>query len=304
MKENIVLAVEPNEIRAARVQAMVKAAKAWSKSAAPPIKAVSYVSPKDLNWTPSPYPMLQVSGPEIRSGKIFPAVKKVSPELLDQLEICTGKSASRNEEVARFLEVTQKIKPQLIIAGTHGRRGLKRFRLGSFAETLGSVSKTPVMVINDQVKIPVNFKKIFFAADFSKECMKAFRFVLSLAQKHGAEVIIFHGFEPYSDIYFAASGMGPDAIFVAKALEISEANQKREGRRMLRAAKSRGIKSRFIMPGYISRVGLEILRFAKEAQADLLVLPVRRGPLAQNIFGKDVRDVLCESKMPVLLLHS
>ncbi len=54
---------------------------------------------------------------------------------------------SEGEAVAGVLEWATKLKPDLIVMGTHGRRGAKRFFLGSVAEAIVRRAACPVLTL-------------------------------------------------------------------------------------------------------------------------------------------------------------
>lgn len=61
--------------------------------------------------------------------------------------ISTNKRISDN-----ILEAAASLKPDLLILGTHGRRGFHRFMLGSVAEAVIRMANVPVLLIREKVK--------------------------------------------------------------------------------------------------------------------------------------------------------
>ena len=56
--------------------------------------------------------------------------------------------------VDEIADLAQQAKPSLIVMGTHGRKGLQRFVLGSVAEKVIRVAPCPVMIVPPQVAVP------------------------------------------------------------------------------------------------------------------------------------------------------
>jgi len=54
---------------------------------------------------------------------------------------------SEGKAVTEVLEWTAKLKPDLIVMGTHGRQGTKRFLMGSVAEAIVRRSPCPVLTV-------------------------------------------------------------------------------------------------------------------------------------------------------------
>jgi nucleotide-binding universal stress UspA family protein len=60
---------------------------------------------------------------------------------------------SEDEAVPGVLAWATKLKPDLIVIGTHGRRGAKRFFMGSVAEAVVRQASCPVLTLRGQTKI-------------------------------------------------------------------------------------------------------------------------------------------------------
>jgi nucleotide-binding universal stress UspA family protein len=91
----------------------------------------------------------------------------------------------------------------LVVMGTHGHRGFKRFLLGSVAEHLLRKAPCPVMTVPPHARAEtataVTFETILCPIDFSPAAMQAFGLALDLArQAHGA-VTLFHVIEWLSE---------------------------------------------------------------------------------------------------------
>ena len=79
----------------------------------------------------------------------------------------------------------------LIVVGTHGRTGLKRFLLGSVAERVVRLSPTSVMVARPVKSSAGGYRKILVPTDFSESADNALNFAMMLAAD-GAEVKLLH----------------------------------------------------------------------------------------------------------------
>ena len=81
----------------------------------------------------------------------------------------------------------------LVVAGTHGRTGLRRFLLGSAVEEICRVATCPVLTIGpDCPTAAIKFSRILVPTDLSDESMRALPFVVKLATAYGASVIVLH----------------------------------------------------------------------------------------------------------------
>jgi len=85
-------------------------------------------------------------------------------------------------------EIVQKQKVDLVVIGTHGRKGVSRALLGSAAEEIFRMATCPVLTVGPHISQNTErrmaMKQILFATDFSPESLAALPFAVSLAQEH------------------------------------------------------------------------------------------------------------------------
>jgi nucleotide-binding universal stress UspA family protein len=81
----------------------------------------------------------------------------------------------------------------LIVAGTHGRTGLRRLLLGSAVEGICRVATCPVLTVGpDLPGSRIKIENILVPTDLSEESMRALPFVVGLAGAYGAKVTVLH----------------------------------------------------------------------------------------------------------------
>jgi nucleotide-binding universal stress UspA family protein len=88
----------------------------------------------------------------------------------------------------------------LLVLGTHGRGGLKKFFLGSVAEELFRMAPCPVLTVGPGVMAESNgakeFRRILFATDFGPASLHALPYALSLASESSARLMLLHAVPP------------------------------------------------------------------------------------------------------------
>lgn len=82
-------------------------------------------------------------------------------------------------------------KYDLIIMSTHGRTGFSRFILGSVAEKVLRLSKTPVLIVEEE-SVLEPLKNIIVTTDFSENSYAAFPYAAAVAEKTKANVSVVH----------------------------------------------------------------------------------------------------------------
>jgi nucleotide-binding universal stress UspA family protein len=92
----------------------------------------------------------------------------------------------------------------LIVMGTHGRRGLDRLMMGSVTESILRKAPCPVLAVrrpaHDFVdptnpEDSVRIRKILFCLDFSPPSLHALPYALSFAQEYEADLTLLHVLE-------------------------------------------------------------------------------------------------------------
>jgi nucleotide-binding universal stress UspA family protein len=98
---------------------------------------------------------------------------------------------------------------EMIVMGSHGRRGLDRLLLGSVAERTVQGAPVPVLIVREsEADAAKKIESILFATDFSEDAEQAERLVAKWAKRLGAEVEIFHAIRETAVLFapYAVSG--------------------------------------------------------------------------------------------------
>lgn len=92
----------------------------------------------------------------------------------------------------------------LIVMGTHGRRGIKHLLLGSVAENVVRSVRIPVLTVRPGIDLPAHGpQRILVAHDFSERSAEAVRTARAWAEVFDAEITVLHVVEPvvYPEFY-------------------------------------------------------------------------------------------------------
>lgn len=100
------------------------------------------------------------------------------------------KMGSAYPEILKF---SKQNKMNLIVAGSHGRKGLERFFLGSVAEVLVRRAECPVWILKSAFSVP---KKILVPVDLSEPSRSVLPWAMLLAKAYGAALHLLCVFEP------------------------------------------------------------------------------------------------------------
>ncbi|MDJ0835131.1 MAG: universal stress protein [Acidobacteriota bacterium] len=103
-----------------------------------------------------------------------------------------------------ILEYARDVKPGLIVMGTHGRRGFRRWLMGSVAEEVVRFAPCPVLTIKENWTGSItDIQKILVPLDFSLASTPALKHAASLADLFGASLEVLHVIQPpqYPEVY-------------------------------------------------------------------------------------------------------
>jgi nucleotide-binding universal stress UspA family protein len=184
----------------------------------------------------------------------------------------------------------------LIVLGTHGRRGLKKLILGSSAEQVFRLASCPVLTVGPQAvhegMADAKFATILFATDFSSGSEHALPYAVSLAQANHSHLILLHSIPANLE---ASDGGVTEAIA-------------RAGERVAELLPARTMQE--LKPEIVIASGTaaeSILHVAKDEHADLIVMGARRASMhsvANHLPWMTASRVVCEAHCPALTVRS
>jgi len=242
---------------------------------------------------PHPYPLVSPDVAPYIEGLSTAASKRLS-ELSDSAPFTDlpCQTLLGHGEVAEELNgMVRDYQIDLVVAGTHGRRGLRRFLLGSVSEEIWRTAACPVLTVGPhvtkQAAAEIEPRQILYPTDLSEESFSAARYALSFALEYASHLTVLH---------VVPSAIRTSVRLLARAL--------RDEVRALIPAEA----DLWCEPDCVVESGdpaETILKVAREQQADLIVLGVRSPEeLAAQRIGNVAYRVVTEADCPVLTVRS
>src|SRR5262245_1425416 len=200
--------------------------------------------------------------------------------------------------------VDQARRADLLVLGTHGRKGFERLVLGSVTEKVLRKSSCPVLTVPRHAPgapsgDPPAFKRILCGVDFSEPAHQAVEFALSLAMEADARLSLLHVVEQLPEI-----GLPDAARFDLR--DYAEYLERGARDRLLalipEEAREWCRPEVVVAPGKAYRA---ILKVAEKRRSDLIVMGVAgRGGIDRMMFGSTTHKVVREAACPVLTVRS
>jgi nucleotide-binding universal stress UspA family protein len=195
-----------------------------------------------------------------------------------------------------ILSFAQAQKKDVIVMGTHGRRGYDRLMLGSVTDRVMRRAPCPVLAVckpHDSMAAGKerghvhHLSRILFCTDFSENSERALNYAISATAEYDAELTLLHVLEEVP-----SPAKTEEAI--AAATEQLDKLIPLEGRKTLK------IKTAV----RIGKPYRQIIQLALETQIDMVVMGVRgRGALDLAVFGSTTYRVMQLGPCPVLAVH-
>ncbi|MBL7978813.1 MAG: universal stress protein [Bacteroidetes Order II. Incertae sedis bacterium] len=199
-----------------------------------------------------------------------------------------------------LIRYTEDQQIDLVVMGTHGRKGLNRLLMGSVAEKVVREAPCPVLTVRPDANLvkPALIRRIVVPTDLSKHAKMAFKVSLHLAARHGAAIHLLHvvneeGLPPFYDPYWNYN----------KSKEALRSKVYRLLTKFMEETEGPSVQvNRAIRFGQPEK---EIIAFASGINADLIVIPTHGlTGLAHFLMGSITEKVLRNATIPVLTLKS
>jgi len=204
---------------------------------------------------------------------------------------------------AEILEAADRMNPDLIVMGTHGRSGFQHVMLGSVAEKVLHKARYPVLTVPRRApdavpRGPVPFARILCAIDFSECSLAALRHAISLAADTGARVDVLSVVQ-LIPMYETMSGV---PLYYPGLLSDLKADIWKRLNSVVAEAAPEIPVERIVTVGSPHR---EIVRVASERNAELVLLGAySHGPIDHMFFGSTTNHVVHQARCPVLTVRT
>lgn len=195
-----------------------------------------------------------------------------------------------------ILEYAEEHAADVIVMGTHGRRGVQHALLGSVAEKVVRKASCPVLTVPPAAGTG-HVERILAPIDFSEYGTVALAHAGALARTFGARLDVLHVVQEV--LIPSAYGLEPTGFI---GPEVVERSQEALGRFTAQALGTEVDWEAHVRMGYAAS---DIVRFAEEQAADLIVMATHGWTgLKHFLLGSVTEKVVRHAPCPVFRIHS
>lgn len=232
-------------------------------------------------------------------------VERLGLECLAEPVVLDHPSALLTGAVDALIEHAQSIGADAILVSSHGRSGVSRLLLGSFAETLLLRSPVPIIVAGARMRPQMGFTTIVFPTDFAEDAKPVFRRVIGIAREWGARVVLYHStplpMEPvYREGFFLA---GSPWIPIQESYDRERGRDERHVHAWAEWAKHQGVEVETILDTDSRNVAESIVELAREREAGWIIMAAHSGALSSALLGSVTRKVARAADCPVWVMR-
>lgn len=302
---HVVWAIDPQVRDEKHFYQAKKALQTWDRFQHLQVKPVALVTPLEINWPLEYMTPWQNRLQDISEKNVKPILKSLHLSFLEEPEVVIDPSLTIKGSVDKFLDIARREKAEMILVTTHRRKGMAKFRIGSFTQKLMERCRIPLLIVRPDSNVPKKFSRILYPTDFSKNSKKSYRQVIDMAKKAKAQVVLYHNFyEAVWPIRVAeAKGSAKEKTLRSQVSKLRKQIHNK-AKLWVDDAQAQGVHVEFVLGRGHYTLSRAILLLARLKKADLLALGIDYHPIARGVLGSAAREIVETSKNPVLVINS
>jgi nucleotide-binding universal stress UspA family protein len=298
----LIWAIDPFNEDCLLLNAAISVARNWSETTGGKVLPVYVLSSRQIGYA---YEFEYDSADYIaeqardRAARLFNA--SLLP-LIAGLEVLSTRSLSILHDINALDTFARKLRAEAILMATHGRSGLKRAILGSFAEAALLHSSIPVMTVNPNTHSGQPLRSILFPTEFGPYSRRVFQRVLRLAQEFRASITLLHVLPSPPGVVLIAGTPGYAPAIPYDFTKLESARKSYANRRFQawsRISSKAGVRAESKIIEARNGIAATIVEAAREQSAQLVAIEAESGRIKSALLGSACRRVVRESPCPV-----
>lgn len=239
--------------------------------------------------------------------KIDQIIKDVKFESVLNPKIITVNSWSKIKDADALSDFAVQSGASHIFIGTHGRRGMQRLLMGSFAESLLMRSQVPVVTTGVSTQIGYRVDHILFPTEFGRYSRWVIRRVVALAKELEARITLFHALrDPLETFLLSGASIYGGYRNTIPLDEYRDLQIKRYKRRLeawQRWCENQGVATDYELDSSGNMPPDAILYTAVKQRASLITLEAESGWVTAALLGSTTRQVIRDSHCPIWVVR-
>jgi nucleotide-binding universal stress UspA family protein len=286
-RHKIIFALDPFEPELIPQPSALRWLKKWMKDQQAQVEAV-FVSSLDID----------IEDPAITQEEFSDYVKDLKLGEQVKAVVLQADSDSRKKLVDVLVQYAGNVKADFIVVSSHGRSGLERFVLGSFAETLLDVSPVPLLFLSQLSEGPSQMQKILFPTDFSEASRYALRLFLKELSSFKGELILYHADSAPGAV--ADTGVLGIPFFIPQDYWLDRRRAFQiEAEKIRKEVSAKGIKVRILIQDGITDTVSGIQHFAEAENIDLIAMASASHAFDRLLTGSIAHQILRQHHWPI-----
>lgn len=229
-------------------------------------------------------------------------MEKLGIENLAPAKVLFADGSSTQKAVQAMLGHAKKTQAGLIAVSSHSRTGVKRFFLGSFAETLALQSRTPIFVVNPSHKPSKAMSKtVLYPTDFSEGSKQGLESLCESLRGQKKKIVLFHQCRFPFEMY-----MGPMVGLTIPQSVVDDALREaaKQGKQWCQEVQAKGFACKFLMDQQSLTPAAGILRAAEKEKVGMVAMASGSSKAVSALLGSVTRQILRSSPRPVWVIHT
>lgn len=212
-----------------------------------------------------------------------------------QIHLLNVPVSSISNSVHETLETARDHRVDAIALFTKGNRGLERFLMGSFSETMLHQSDIDLMLMSPKTHWSGQLKRVLYLDDFSEDSKKNLTRVIKLCRSQQACLTVFH--VPHITYHWAFEEKNEVVQKYRRYVDQMKTHLEKTCAR-------HEVDCEVLLGAGPQEISEAAFKIAKKKKTDLIVVAAKIGPIGALLGGSITRSIIRNSPLPVYVLKS
>jgi len=197
-----------------------------------------------------------------------------------------------------LVQYSKEANADLMVVSSHGRSGLGRLVMGSFAENVLAKSNIPVLFLSKSVLPNQGLSKILFPTDWSNASKRALDLFLNQMKGVNSEIILYHAVSPPGAV-FDSGVLGvpyylPESYYLEQRRWVEE-----QSSAFQKIVSDQGFQVRAVIRDGVLNTPSAIQAIAQEEKVSLVAMASASRGFESTVMGSVAKEIFRIRQWPV-----